>query len=262
MRIKRSKKNRFDPIRFLATEGTGRQLREFRRNERIFSQGEPAESLMYIQKGGVKFYVVNSVGKEAVVAMYGPGDFVGVGCIGGQPVRMGTATAMTPATILAIGKDQMLRVLHGEPRLSDRFIEYMIGRNLRTEADLVDQLFNACEKRLARTLLLLAGSGKQYPQTDPVLPTVSQKTLAAMVGTTRSRVNFFMNKFRRLGFIECNGNIKINKTLLAITLREQGSEAFAAERRHRGKHLQNSEMQPANSIPSTRAKPEMERIAR
>lgn len=258
MKIKRSKKNSFDPRKFLATEGPRRQLREFRRGERIFSQGEPAESLMYIQKGGVKFSAVNGTGKEGVVAMYGPGDFVGVGCMGGQPVRMGTATAMTPATVLALGKKEMLRALHSEPRLSDRFIEYVIGRNLRMEADLVDQLFNPCEKRLARTLLLLAGSGMQDPKTDPVLPKVSQKTLAAMIGTTRSRVNFFMNKFRRLGFIECNGKIKINKTLLATTLREQYSRPFASERRHRGKHLQNFKMLPANAASSVLKKREME----
>ena len=254
MKTQRSKKNFFDPKQFLATDETERQLREFRRGERVFSQGEPAESLMYIQKGGVKFHVENGAGKEAVVAMYGPGDFVGVGCMGGQPVRMGTATAVTPATLLAIGKNEMLRVLHNEPRLSDHFIEYMIGRNIRIEADLVDQLFNPCEKRLARTLLLLAGSGKHDPNTDPVLPKVSQKTLAAMIGTTRSRVNFFMNKFRRLGFIECNGKIRINKTLLATTLREQGSGPFAGERRHRGKHLRNFEMPPANAVSSVRVK--------
>ena len=213
---------------------------------------------MYIQKGGVKFYVVNGAGKEAVVALYGPGDFVGAACIGGQSVRMGTAIAMTPATVLAIRKNEMSRVLHNEPRLSDHFIEYMIGRNIRMEADLVDQLFNPCEKRLARTLLLLAGSGKQDPRTDPVLPKVSQKTLAAMIGTTRSRVNFFMNKFRRLGFIECNGKIKINKTLLAITLREQSSGRFAGERRHHGKHFQNFRTQPANAASSAREKREIE----
>ena len=158
-------------------------VREFRRGERIFSQGEPAESVMYIQKGGVKVSVVNGAGKEAVVAMYGPGDFVGVGCMGGQPIRIGTATAITPSTILAIGNNEMLRVLHNEPRLSNHFIEYMLGRNIRMEADLVDQLFNPCEKRLARTLLLLASAGKQGPPADSVLPKVSQKTLAAMVGT-------------------------------------------------------------------------------
>ncbi|HEY6905108.1 MAG TPA: Crp/Fnr family transcriptional regulator [Candidatus Acidoferrales bacterium] len=248
MKITRSEKDFFDPRHFLATEGAGRQLREFRRGGRIFSQGEPAESLMYIQKGGVKFHVVNSAGKEAVVAIYGPGDFVGVGCMGGQPVRMGTATAMTPATVLAIGKKEMLRALHNEPRLSDHFIEYMIGRNARMEANLVDQLFNPCEKRLARTLLLLAGSGTEYPQTDSVLPKVSQKTLAAMIGTTRSRVNFFMNKFRRLGFIECNGKIKINKTLLAITLREHGSRRFPGETPLHRRHSQNFRRQPANAM--------------
>ena len=217
---------------------------------------------MYIQKGGVKFHVENGAGKEAVVAIYGPGDLVGVGCMGGQPVRMGTATAMTPVTVLAIGKNEMLRVLHNEPRLSDHFIEYVIGRNLRMEADLVDQIFNPCEKRLARTLLLLAGSGKQDPNTDPLLPKVSQKTLAAMIGTTRSRVNFFMNKFRRLGFIECNGKIKINKTLLATTLREQDSRPFASERRHRGKHPQNFKMPPASPVSSVREKRVMELIGR
>ena len=258
MKIKRSKKKHFDSKQFLATEGAGRQLLEFRRGERIFSQGEPAESLLYIQKGGVKFCVENGAGKEAVIAMYGPGDFVGVGCMGSQPVRMGTATAMTPATVLEIGKNEMLRVLHKESRLSAHFIQYMIGRNTRMEADLVDQLFNPCEKRLARTLLLLAGSGKQDPRTDPVLPKVSQKTLAAMIGTTRSRVNFFMNKFRRLGFIECNGKVTIKKTLLAITLREQGSGPFAGERRHHGKHFQNFRMQPANAAPSAREKREIE----
>lgn len=258
MKMRRSKKNFFDPKQFLATAGIGRQLREFRRGKRIFSQGETAESLMYIQKGGVKFSVVNGAGKEAVVAMLGPGDFLGVGCMGGRQVRMGTATTMTPATVLAIGKNEMLRALHNEPRLSAHFIEYMIGRNIRMEADLVDQLFNPCEKRLARMLLLLAGSGKQNPQADPVLPKVSQKTLAAMVGTTRSRVNFFMNKFRRLGFIECNGKIKINKTLLAITLREQGSEPIPGERRRHGKHLQNFRMQPGNAVSPVRQKREID----
>ena len=215
---------------------------------------------MYIQQGAVKFYVVNGGGKEAVVAMYGPGDFVGVGCMGGQPVRMGTATAITPATILAIGKKQVLHVLHREPRLSDHFIKYMIGRNLRMEADLVDQLFNPCEKRLARALLLLADAGNQDPRTDPVLPKLSQKTLAAMIGTTRSRVNFFMNKFRRLGFIECNGKIKINRTLLAVTLREQGAGPFAGERRH-GKHLQNFRMQAANAASAAGLAQDSNRLA-
>ncbi len=262
MNAKRPKKNAFDAETFLATEGAARKLREFRRGERIFSQGDAAESVMYIQKGGVKFYVVNGAGKEAVIAMHGPGDFVGVGCMAGQPLRMGTATAMTPATILAISKNEMLRALHNKPSLSDRFIKHTIGRNIRMEADFVDQIFNPCEKRLARALLLLAGSGKQDSQADAVVPKFSQKTLAAMIGTTRSRVNFFMNKFRRLGFIECNGKIRINKTLLAITLGEQGGGPFVGERRHHGKQLQNFRMQPANAASSPRAEREMKRIGR
>ncbi len=260
MNAKRPKKNAFDAQMFLSTEGAARKLRQFRRGERIFSQGDAAESVMYIQKGGVKLSVENGARKEAVVAMYGPGDFVGVGCIAGQLLRMGTATTMTPATVLAISKKEMLRALHNEPRLSDHFIKHTIGRNIRMEADLVDQIFNPCEKRLARTLLLLAGSGKQDPQTDPVLPKVSQKTLAAMIGTTRSRVNFFMNKFRKLGFIECKGKIKIKKTLLAITLREQDSGPFLGERRHHEKHLQNFRMQPANVVSSVHQKQEIDLI--
>ncbi len=261
MNAKRPKKSAFDAQMFLSTEGAARKLREFRRGERIFSQGDAAESVTYIQTGGVKLSVENGAGKEVVVAMYGPGDFVGVGCMRGEPVRMGTATAMTPATLLEIDKTEMLRVLHDEQRLADRFIDYMLGRNTRMEADLVDQLFNPCEKRLARALLMLAGRGKQG-QADAILPKLSQKTLAQMIGTTRSRVNFFMKKFAKLGFIECNGNIRINKALLAIAVCEQGSGAFAGEGSHREKHSQNFKMEPANSIPSACAKPETERVGR
>jgi len=174
---------------------------------------------MYVQKGGVKLSVVNGSGKEAVVAMFGPSDFFGEGCMAGQPLRMGTTTATTPTTLLAIQKGELLRVLHAEHELSDRFIAYMLSRNIRVEEDLIDQLFNSSEKRLARTLLLLAHYGKQE-QPDRILPKVSQETLASMVGTTRSRVNFFMNKFRKLGFIEYNGKIKINKSLLTVVLHE------------------------------------------
>jgi CRP-like cAMP-binding protein len=259
MNAKRPKKNAFDAQRFLSTEGARRKLHEFRRGERIFSQGDAAESVMYIQKGGVKLSVENGGRKEAVVAIYGPGDFVEVGCMRGRPVRMGTATAMTPTILLAIDKAEMLRVLRDEQQLSGRFIEYMLGRNIRMEADLVDQLFNPCEKRLARTLLMLAGYGKQG-QAEAILPKLSQKTLAQMIGTTRSRVNFFMNKFRKLGFIECNGKIKVNKTLLAITLCEEGNESFGGEQRRRGKHLQNLKVQPADAASSAREKREMERI--
>jgi CRP-like cAMP-binding protein len=223
MKPKKLKKNgkadSFDPQAFLDTAGVARTIAEFRRGESIYSQGEAAESVMYVQKGGVKFSVVNGSGKEAVVAMFGPSDFFGEGCMAGQSIRMGTATAITPTTLLVIEKDELLRVLHTEHELSDHFISYMLAHNIRVEEDLMDQLFNSSEKRLARTLLLLARYGKQ-DQPDRILPKVSQETLAEMIGTTRSRVNFFMNKFRKLGFIEYNGKIKVNKSLLSVVLRE------------------------------------------
>jgi CRP/FNR family transcriptional regulator, cyclic AMP receptor protein len=174
---------------------------------------------MYVQKGGVKFTVVNGSGKEAVVAMFGPNDFFGEGCMAGQSVRMGTATAVAPTTILIIDKNELLRVLHAEHELSDYFITYMLSHNIRVEEDLIDQLFNSSEKRLARTLLLLARYGEQE-RPERILAKVSQETLAKMIGTTRSRVNFFMNKFRKLGFIKYNGEIKVNKSLLTVVLHE------------------------------------------
>src|SRR6267143_1539343 len=174
---------------------------------------------MYIQEGGVKLTVVNETGKEAVVAILGPGDFFVEGCLAGQSICMSTATAIAPTTLLVIEKNQMIRVLHEEHEFSDRFIAYTLARIVRVEEDLIDQLFNSSEKRLARTLLLLARYGKQ-DQPVRVLPRVSQETLASMVGTTRSRVNFFMNKFRKLGFIEYNGKIKVNKSLLTVVLHE------------------------------------------
>ena len=167
----------------------------------------------------MKLTVVNEVGKEAVVAILGPGDFFGEGCLAGQSVRMGTATAVTPTTVLVIQKNEMFKLLHAEHGLSDLFIKFMLARNIRIEADLVDQLFNSSEKRLARTLLLLARYGKQ-DQPHGVLPKMSQETLAEMIGTTRSRVNFFMNKFRKLGFIEYNGGLQINTSLLSVVLHE------------------------------------------
>ncbi len=174
---------------------------------------------MYIRTGGVKLSVINEVGKEAVVAMLGPGDFFGEGCLAGQKVRIGTATAITPTTVLAIERDEMTRVLHGEHEFSDRFIKYMLSRNIRIEADLIDQLFNSTEKRLARALLLLARYGKEgRPQ--KVLAKVSQETLAEMIGTTRSRVNLFINKFKKLGFIHTNGGLHINSSLLSVVLHE------------------------------------------
>jgi CRP-like cAMP-binding protein len=174
---------------------------------------------VYVQNGGVKLTVVNESGKEAVVAIFGPGDFFGEGAMAGQTIRMGTATAIAPTTVLVIEKDEMTRVLHAEHELSDRFIAYMLARNIRVEEDLIDQLFNSTEKRLARTLLLLARYGKE-DQPEQVLQKVSQEMLAEIIGTTRSRVNLFMNKFRKLGFIEYNGKIKINSSLLTVVLHE------------------------------------------
>jgi CRP/FNR family cyclic AMP-dependent transcriptional regulator len=223
MKPKKLKKNRdggaFDPQDFLDSAGVAKQIVEYQKGEAIFSQGDPAETVMYIQKGGVKLTVVNGSGKEAVVAMFGPADFFGEGCMAGQTLRMGTTLAVTPTTLLVIQKKELLRVLHAEHELSDHFIAYMLAHNIRVEEDLIDQLFNSSEKRLARALLLLARYGEQeHP--DRLLPKVSQETLANMVGTTRSRVNFFMNKFRKLGFIEYNGKIKINKSLLTVVLHE------------------------------------------
>ena len=209
----------FNAQLFLDTSGIARKVTEYRRGESIYSQGDAAKTVMYIQKGGVKLSVVNGSGKEAVVAMFGPSDFFGEGCMAGQTVRMGTTTAVTPTTLLVIQKDELLRVLHVEHELSDHFIAFMLARNIQVEEDLIDQLFNSSEKRLARTLLLLARYGKQE-QPNGILPKVSQQTLASMVGTTRSRVNFFMNKFRKLGFIEYNGKIKVNKSLLTVVLHE------------------------------------------
>ena len=185
----------------------------------MFSQGDPATEVLYIQDGAVRLSVLSKTGREAVIALLGPGDFFGEGCLAGQQVRMGTATVMAPSTILIIEKDEMVRLLHGEPELSDRFLSHVLSRNIRIEEDLVDQLFNSSEKRLARALLLLARYGKDDTPVR-VIPSLSQQVLAEMVGTTRSRVNFFMNKFRKLGFIEYNGGITIKKSLLSVVLHD------------------------------------------
>jgi len=174
---------------------------------------------MYIQNGGVKLTVVNEVGKEAVVGILGPGDFFGEGCLAGQRICMGTATAITPTSILVIEKSEMMRVLHTEHALSDLFMSYILSRNIRIEEDLIDQLFNSSERRLARALLLLARYGKES-QPQKMLPRVSQEMLAEMIGTTRSRVNFFMNKFRKLGFISYNGGLEVHNSLLSVVLHE------------------------------------------
>jgi CRP-like cAMP-binding protein len=209
----------FDVQVFLDSAGVARKVVEFRKNATIFSQGDAATHVMHIQHGTVKLCVVNETGKEAVVAMFGPGDFFGEGCLAGQPKRMGTAIAIMPTTALVIDKNEMTRVLHAEHAFSDRFISYMLSRNIRAEEDLVDQLFNSTEKRLARTLLLLARYGKQ-DQPQRVLPKISQRTLAEMIGTSRSRVNLFMNKFRKLGFIKYGHGLQIDKSLLSVVLQE------------------------------------------
>jgi len=216
---KPAQKLAFDAQAFLDSAGVSRKVKQFKRPDVIYAQGDDASSVLYLQSGGVKLTVVNEVGKEAVVAILGPGDFFGEGCLAGQSIRMGTATAVTPTTVLVIEKSEMFKVLHAEHGLSDLFIKFMVARNIRIEADLVDQLFNSSEKRLARTLLLLARYGKQ-DQPHGVLPKMSQEVLAEMIGTTRSRVNFFMNKFRKLGFIKYNGGLQINTSLLSVVLHE------------------------------------------
>jgi CRP/FNR family transcriptional regulator, cyclic AMP receptor protein len=209
----------FDVKLFLDSAGLGRRVDKFRGKETVFAQGDPAKNVLYIQEGSVKLTVVNETGREAVVAILGPGDFFGEGCLAGQSICMATATAIAPTTVLVIEKDEMIRALHGEHEFSDRFIAYMLARNIRVEEDLIDQLFNSSEKRLARTLLLLARYGAQgHP--EKMLPKVSQEMLAEMIGTTRSRVNFFMNKFRKLGFIQYNGAIHINNSLLSVVLHD------------------------------------------
>jgi CRP/FNR family transcriptional regulator, cyclic AMP receptor protein len=210
----------FDAQAFLDSTGVARTIAEYRKSQKLYSQGDPASVVFYIQKGSVKISVVNELGREAVVALLGPGDFFGEGCLTGGAVRMAIATAMVPTTALAIEKKEMMRVLHEEHNLSDRFIAYLLTRNIRVEADLVDQLFNSIEKRLARTLLLLARYGEQDRDQKKLPPRVSQETLAEMVGTTRSRVNLFMNKFRKLGFIEYNGHLHVHSALLSVLLRE------------------------------------------
>jgi CRP/FNR family cyclic AMP-dependent transcriptional regulator len=218
-RPKANKKIPFNAQLFLDSAGVARKVVEIPIKATIFAQGDPAKTVMYIQKGRVKLSVVNETGKEAVVAVLGPNDFLGEGCLTGQPIRMSTAAAIAPSTLLVIEKEEMIRVLHEEHELSDRFISYMLSRNIRVEEDLVDQLFNSTEKRLARTLLLLARYGKEN-QPQKVVPKVSQEVLAEMIGTTRSRVNLFMNKFKKLGFIKYNGGLHIDSSLLSVVLHD------------------------------------------
>jgi CRP/FNR family transcriptional regulator, cyclic AMP receptor protein len=211
----------FNAQAFLDSAGMPKTAVEYCRGESIFTQGDACEDVLYIQSGGVKLSVLSKTGREAVVAMLGPGDFFGEGCLAGQALRMGNATAITPSVILIVAKDKMVRLLHQQHDMSDRFIAHMLSRNIRIEEDLVDQLFNSSEKRLARALLLLARYGKP-DKPARVVPRISQETLADMIGTTRSRVNFFLNKFKKLGFIEYNGKIplKINSSLLSVVLHD------------------------------------------
>jgi CRP-like cAMP-binding protein len=213
------KRDSFDPRAFLAHIGEGRMLAKHRQNQTIFSQGEPADAVFYILDGKVKVTVLSKGGKEAVLAILGAGDFFGEGSLNGHRRRMATVTTMSDCTITRLDKATMIRTLHDEPRLSELFITYLLHRNFRVEEDLVDQLFNSSEKRLARILLLLANFGKEN-KSEHVIAPLSQETLAEMVGTTRSRVNFFMNKFRRLGFIDYNGGLEVHASLLDMVLHD------------------------------------------
>jgi CRP/FNR family transcriptional regulator, cyclic AMP receptor protein len=210
----------FDPSAFLSEAGLGRKIVEFRKGQTVFSQGDPAETVLYVQSGQIKLQVISSGGKEATIALLGPKDFLGEECVAsGQPLRVATAVSLTDGTLQQIEKHEMISALHQHHALSDIFVAYLLSRNIRVQADLVDQLFNSSEKRLARALLLLAQFGKEgAPET--VIPKISQESLAEMVGTTRSRINFFMNRFRKLGFIEYNGKLTVHSSLLGVVLHD------------------------------------------
>jgi CRP/FNR family transcriptional regulator, cyclic AMP receptor protein len=209
----------FDPKAFLTRIEDGKTTREYRNDQIVFSQGDEADAVFYIQNGKVKLTVVSTRGKEAVIGVLERGSFFGEGCLAAQPLRMSTASAIQPSTIIRVGRSTMVRVLHQEPEFAELFTAYLLSRNVRIEEDLVDQLFNSSEKRLARILLLLAHFGKE-PRPESVIPKVSQETLAAMVGTTRSRVSFFMNRFRKMGFIHYNGGLQVHSGLLSVVLRD------------------------------------------
>ena len=210
----------FNPRAFLAKVGEGRTIRTYRKNQVVFSQGDRADAVFYIQKGKAKVTVISEQGKEAVVAILGPGEFLGEGCLAGQTHRIATVATMTEAVVMRLEKAAIVHVIHKEPAFSELFIAHLLGRTIRVEADLVDQLFNSSEKRLARLLLLLANFGKEG-KPEPIIAKISQETLAEMIGTTRSRVSFFMNKFRKLGFIQYNGGIAVHSSLLNAVLHDQ-----------------------------------------
>jgi CRP/FNR family cyclic AMP-dependent transcriptional regulator len=217
---KKAKKSRsFNPKLFLTTAHSGRTQKNYRKDEVIFSQGQPADAVFYIGKGKVKLVVASKAGKQAVIAILGAGEFFGEGCLNGQSLRLATARAVTESEVMRVQKTEMIRILHAQPEFSEMFMAHLLTRNSRIEEDLVDQLFNSSEKRLARTLLLLANFGKDdTPQ--PIPAQITQETLADIIGTTRPRVSFFMNKFRKLGFVDYNGDLKINSSLLGVVLRD------------------------------------------
>jgi CRP/FNR family transcriptional regulator, cyclic AMP receptor protein len=218
--MKRKKERSFDPKVFLSKVNGGRTISEYRKNQVVYRQGEPADSVFYIQTGKAKITVASAQGKEAVVAILGTGDFFGEGCLGGQALRFATVTALTECVIVRMKKADITRIIHEEPAFAELFISHLLHRNSRVEEDLVDQLFNSSEKRLARTLLLLANFGKEG-EPAPVIAKISQETLAEMIGTTRSRVSAFMNKFRQLGLIDYNGHIEVHRSLLNVVLHEK-----------------------------------------
>ena len=218
--MKRKAKLPFDPKAFLARVNGGRAIADYRKDQIVYRQGDPADAVFYIRSGKVKSTVVSEQGKEAVVALLGTGDFFGEGCLTGQPQRLGTVSAMTECVIVRITKADITRVIHDEPAFAELFIAHLLARNSRVEEDLVDQLFNSSEKRLARILLLLANFGKES-RPEPIIAKISQETLAEMIGTTRSRVSFFMNKFRELGLIDYNGHIEVHSSLLNVVLHDQ-----------------------------------------
>jgi CRP/FNR family transcriptional regulator, cyclic AMP receptor protein len=218
--MKRPRKLPFDPKAFLSKVNGGRTVSDYRKDEIVYRQGDPADFVFFIQSGKVKKTVVSEQGKEAVVALLGSGDFFGEACLNGEVRRLATVSAMTKCVIARISKADITRVIHEEPAFAELFIAHLLARNSRVEEDLVDQLFNSSEKRLARVLLLLANFGKEGDQPDPVIAKISQETLAEMIGTTRSRVSFFMNRFRQLGLIDYNGRIEVHRSLLNVVLRD------------------------------------------
>jgi len=224
------RRSAFNPKSFLAKVGEGRRICKYRKSEIVFAQGDAADAVFYIQKGRAKVTVVSEQGKEAVVAILAADEFFGEGCLAGQAQRISTVVAMTEAVIVRLEKAAIVRVIHEQPAFSEMFIAHLLGRTIRVEADLVDQLFNSSEKRLARLLLLLANFGKEG-KPEPMIAKISQETLAEMIGTTRSRVSFFMNKFRKLGFIDYNGGIEVHSSLLNVVLHDQPQihDAMTAE---------------------------------